>query len=47
MSQFVEDCFIVINNDGFYVFGAAMANFGVIYIKNTVKFKIFWAYLKV
>lgn len=36
MSQFVEDCFIVINNDGFYVFGAAITNFDVISVENTV-----------
>ena len=32
-------------NNAFYVFGAAIANFDVISVKNTVKFMIFWKVL--
>ena len=43
----MEDCFTVLSNDGFYVFGAAIANFDVISFENTVNYYFFGsAYLK-
>ena len=37
--------YIVVSNDAFYVFGAAIANFDVTFVENTVKFIIFWEVL--
>ena len=37
----VEDLSVVVGNDAFYIFGAAMANFDIISDENTVKFKNF------
>ena len=37
----MEDCFTVLNNDGFYVFGAAITNFDVISVENTVNLWFF------
>ena len=35
----------MVDNDAFYVSGAAIVNFDVISIENTVKFMIFWEVL--
>ena len=41
----IENSFIVVGYDAFYVFSAAIANFDVISVENTVKFMIFWEWL--
>ena len=40
--HFIEVRFIVLGNNAFYIFGAAIANFDIISVENTVKFMIFW-----
>ena len=34
--------FIEVRFNAFYIFGAAIANFDIISVENTVKFMIFW-----
>ena len=45
MFHFIVDHFTVVGNDALYVFGAAIANFDVISVENTVKLMIFWEVL--